>query len=56
MIKIPPYLQAGDTIGVVCPAGYMSFEKAQACIDAFESWGYKLKIGKTLGSDSQNYF
>ena len=56
MIKTPPYLQTGDTIGVVCPAGYMSFEKAQACINAFESWGYKLKIGKTLGSDSQNYF
>jgi muramoyltetrapeptide carboxypeptidase len=56
MIKSPPYLQTGDTIGVVCPAGYMSFEKAQACINAFESWGYKLKIGKTLGSDSQNYF
>ena len=56
MIKISPYLQTGDTIGVVCPAGYMSFEKAQACINAFESWGYKLKIGKTLGSNSQNYF
>jgi muramoyltetrapeptide carboxypeptidase len=34
----------------------MSLEKAQACIDTFESWGYKIKIGKTLGSDSQNYF
>ena len=56
MIKTSPYLQTGDTIGVVCPAGYMSFEKAQACINAFENWGYKLKIGKTLGSDSQNYF
>jgi muramoyltetrapeptide carboxypeptidase len=56
MIKTPPYLQPGDTIGMVCPAGYMSLEKAQACIDTFESWGYKIKIGKTLGSDSQNYF
>jgi muramoyltetrapeptide carboxypeptidase len=56
MIKTPPYLQAGDTIGMVCPAGYMNFEKAQTCINTFESWGYKIKIGKTLGSDSQNYF
>ncbi|HEX4374124.1 MAG TPA: LD-carboxypeptidase [Puia sp.] len=56
MIKIPPYLQTGDTIGIICPAGYMSFEKAQTCINTFESWGYKIKIGKTLGSDSQNYF
>jgi muramoyltetrapeptide carboxypeptidase len=56
MIKTPSYLQAGDTIGMLCPAGYMNFEKAQTCIDAFESWGYKIKIGKTLGGDSQNYF
>jgi muramoyltetrapeptide carboxypeptidase len=34
----------------------MNFEKAQTCIDIFESWGYKIKIGKTLGGDSQNYF
>jgi muramoyltetrapeptide carboxypeptidase len=56
MIKTPSYLQAGDTIGMACPAGYMNFEKAQTCIDIFESWGYKIKIGKTLGGDSQNYF
>jgi len=56
MIKTPPYLQGGDIIGIVCPAGYMSFEKAQTCMSTLESWGYKLKIGKTLGSDSQNYF
>jgi muramoyltetrapeptide carboxypeptidase len=56
MIKIPPYLQKGDTIGLVCPAGYMSLEKAQTCINVLQDWGYKIKIGKTLGSDSQNYF
>jgi muramoyltetrapeptide carboxypeptidase len=56
MIKTPPYLQPEDTIGIVCPAGYMSIEKAQTCIDTLQEWGYKIKIGKTLGSDSQNYF
>jgi muramoyltetrapeptide carboxypeptidase len=56
MIKTPSYLQTGDTIGVLCPAGYMSFEKAQTCIKTFESWGYKIKIGKTVGSDSQDFF
>ena len=49
MINIPPYLQAGDTIGVVCPAGYMAFEKAQTCITTLGEWGYKVKIGSTLG-------
>ena len=56
MIKFPPYLKAGDTIGIVCPAGYMTFERAQTCIDTLGDWGYKTKIGRTLGSSSSNYF
>jgi muramoyltetrapeptide carboxypeptidase LdcA involved in peptidoglycan recycling len=43
MIKIPPYLKPGDTIGIVCPAGYMALEKAQTCIDTLGHWGYKRK-------------
>ncbi|MEI8074638.1 MAG: LD-carboxypeptidase [Bacteroidota bacterium] len=50
MIKIPPYLKKGDTIGIVCPAGFMTLEKAATCIDTLASWGYKVKLGKTLGS------
>jgi muramoyltetrapeptide carboxypeptidase len=56
MIKIPPYLQPGDTIGIVCPAGYMNIEKAQSCLDTLQEWGYTIKIGKTLGGGSANYF
>ena len=29
IIKTPPYLKPGDTIGIVCPAGHMAFEKLQ---------------------------
>ncbi len=56
MIKIPPYLQKGDTIGIVCPAGFMAAEKVQTCINVLQEWGYPVKVGKTVGSDSQNYF
>ena len=56
MIKMPQYLQPNDTIGIVCPAGFMPLEKAQTCINVLQEWGYKIKLGKTLGSDSQNYF
>ncbi|MBC7848217.1 MAG: LD-carboxypeptidase [Chitinophagaceae bacterium] len=56
MIKTPAYLKAGDTIGLTCPAGYMSFDKASACIRMLEQWGYKVKMGNTLGSGSKNYF
>ncbi len=56
MIKVPPYLQKGDAIGLVCPAGYMAMEKAQTCINTLQEWGYSVKVGKTVGSDSITYF
>ena len=56
MIKIPPYLQKGDCIGITCPAGYMPAQKAQACINTLQHWGFDVMVGKTLGSRSKNYF
>jgi muramoyltetrapeptide carboxypeptidase len=50
MISIPPYLKKGDCIGIVCPSGFMPFEKAQNCIKALQQWGFKVKPGKTLGT------
>jgi muramoyltetrapeptide carboxypeptidase len=56
MIRIPPYLQPGDTIGLVCPSGYMALEKAQTCIHTLKDWGYLVKVGTTVGSHSKTYF
>lgn len=57
IIKTPPYLKPGDTIGIVCPSGYMAFEKAAECIRILqEEWGYNVKVGSTLGSHSKTYF
>lgn len=56
MITIPPYLQPGDTIGMVAPAGFMPFEKIHACIDVLGDWGYNVLLGDTVHSDSQTYF
>ncbi|HXB10214.1 MAG TPA: LD-carboxypeptidase [Puia sp.] len=53
---LPPFLRPGDTIGIVCPAGYMPLERAQTCIDTLQAWGYRVRAGKTLGSGSENYF
>ena len=56
MMIVPPFLQPGDTIAIVCPAGYMAREKAQTCIDTLQQWGYRVRIGATLGGDSETYF
>jgi muramoyltetrapeptide carboxypeptidase len=53
---IPPYLKKGDTIGIVCPAGFMPLERAQTAIDVLQQWGFTVKTGKTLGGNSNNYF
>ncbi len=55
MITVPPYLQKGDSIGLVCPAGYMPYEKAQTCITTLQNWGFKVKEGETLRNQF-NYF
>jgi muramoyltetrapeptide carboxypeptidase len=34
----------------------MAAEKAATCISTLQSWGYEVMVGKTLGSDSKNYF
>lgn len=47
--EIPPYLKAGDTIGITSPASYISLEEIQSSINVMESWGYKVKIGKSVG-------
>lgn len=56
MIRIPPYLKKGDTIGIVCPSGYMTLEKVETSIKALKDWGFNVKVGKTVGSNSQTYF
>ena len=55
-MKIPPYLQKGDSIGIVAPASFMPIEKIQTCIETLDAWGYNVELGATTHSDSANYF
>lgn len=47
---VPPYLQQGDIIGVICPSGYMPLEKVQTCLQTLQQWGFKTQVGKTVGN------
>jgi muramoyltetrapeptide carboxypeptidase len=52
----PPYLQPGDTIALVCPAGYMPADKVQTCVKVLGEWGYRVVVGSTIGGNSTTYF
>ena len=56
MPPVPPFLRNGDTIGIVCPAGFMAAEKILPCVNTLKSWGFRVRIGKTVGGTSSNYF
>lgn len=51
-MKIPPYLKKGDTVAIVCTARKFFPDEAKPAIDLLESWGLKVKLGKTIGLDS----
>lgn len=46
---IPPYLKKGDTIGITCPAGYITLEEIQPAINKIREWGFEISIGNTVG-------
>jgi muramoyltetrapeptide carboxypeptidase len=51
-LMIPPYLQPGDTIGITSPAGYITVEEIQSSVNKIQEWGFKVKIGDTIGKRS----
>lgn len=52
---LPAYLKKGDTIGIVCPSGFMPLDRVKSCIETLQQWGYKVKTGNTVGSQ-YHYF
>lgn len=48
-VSIPPYLKKGDTIGICCPAGYITMEDIQPAVLKLKEWGYNVKTGDTIG-------
>ena len=51
----PSHLSQGDTIGIVCPSGNIPLEKVQICIQTLEKWGYKVKLGITVGAKKDSF-
>jgi muramoyltetrapeptide carboxypeptidase len=49
-LKTPPYLLPGDTIGITCPAGYITQAEIDPSILQMKSWGFNVLVGKTVGA------
>lgn len=52
---IPPYIKPGDIIGITCPAGYITRDEIQASVRIMESWGFNIRIGKTVGARDYSF-
>ena len=46
---VPKYLKKGDTVGITSPAGYITAEEIRPALEQIESWGFKVKIGDSIG-------
>ncbi|MCB0699179.1 MAG: LD-carboxypeptidase [Chitinophagales bacterium] len=54
-IEHPPYLKRGDTVGITCPAGYVSEDRIRFAIETLKLWGFNVKVGTTVGNE-HHYF
>ena len=52
---IPPYLKPGDTVGICCPAGFITTEDIQPALLKLQEWGFNVKIGETIGKKDFTY-
>lgn len=54
-VTIPPYLKKGDTVGICCPAGFITTVDIQPALLKLREWGFNTKIGSTVGKKDFTY-
>ena len=47
MIIQPLPLNPGDKVGIMCPAGFMTKERTDACVQQLNQWGFNAVLGQT---------
>lgn len=50
-----PFLKPGDTIGIIAPSRKISRETLQPAVELFKSWGLKVKLGKNLFAEDNQF-
>ena len=51
----PAYLKPGDTVGICCPAGFITAEDIQPALLKLKEWGFAVKVGDTVGKKDFTY-
>ncbi|MCL6523064.1 MAG: LD-carboxypeptidase [Thermoflavifilum sp.] len=54
-MRIPPYLQPGDRIGICCPASKMQASVALYAAEVVQGWGFEVILGETVGTSYHNF-
>jgi muramoyltetrapeptide carboxypeptidase len=52
LMKLPPYLTKGDTVGILATARKIDHEPLEPAIKLLKSWGLNVIVGKTIGLDN----
>lgn len=52
---VPASLKIGDTIGLVCTARKIDYDQILPAIEFFESKGFKVKVGESVGASYHQY-
>ena len=47
--RIPRPLHKGDTVGITCPAGYITAADTEPAIKQLKAWGFRVALGNTIG-------
>ncbi len=50
-MKFPPPLQAGDTVAITCPSGYLPAARTVFAQQTLEAWGFRVRVGATVGHE-----
>lgn len=54
-IRQPPFLKAGDIIGITCPASPIEMTDMLYCKQSLQNWGFNVCVGNTVGQHWQRF-
>ncbi|HEX2607386.1 MAG TPA: LD-carboxypeptidase [Flavisolibacter sp.] len=55
VFRQPPFLKAGDVIGITSPAGYTPAESILPASQLMQSWGFQIKVGNAIGKQDHSF-